>query len=264
MRKSKNLTIIITFALLLMTAACKIKRPDNIIPEEKMEKILLDYHMAKAVSNNIGYDDAYKKEAYKNYVLKKYEISESDFDSSFAWYARNTKIFEKIYQNIEKNISSRLETVDNVLRLRENKFIKALSGDSLNVWGASEDYYLTSMPNNSLLMFSEDIDTTFHLNDNLKFKANYNFLKGNARQKAIATVSILYEKDSIANFSKEITENGYDSIMLNTSAKKEMEKIYLSIYFASSYKETGDSTMLHIKDLEFMRYHEAKPQKKNQ
>ncbi len=264
MKRNKFLTILLSFALLL-PAACKIKRPDNLIPEDKMKDILTDYHMAKAISNDLPYNESYKKEAYKNYVFMKHGITESEFDSSLVWYARNTKEIELIYEDIEKRISSRLSTVDNIMRQRENKFLKKSSSDSTDIWGGAKFYFLGTMPNNSLLFFSEDIDTTFHRRDEIKFKANFDFIKGNENQKAIASISLLYRNDSIANFSKDITKSGFDSIQFVTSDKQDINKLYLSIYLTNDYTETKDSMSLYIKDFSFMRYrYNDKPKTKVQ
>lgn len=252
--KRNKLLVVLFLLILTLPFSCKIKRPDNLIPEDKMKDILTDYHLAKAISNDIPYNESYKKEAYKNYVFKKHGITESEFDSSMVWYSRNTKEIEKIYEDIETRISSRLATVDNVMRQRENKFLKKSSNDSIDIWGGAKFYILNTTPNNSLLFFSEDIDTTFHRKDEIKFKADFNFIKGAENKKAIATISLLYKNDSIANFTKTITSNGVDSIGFITSDKQDINKLYFSIYLTNSYIETKDSMSLYIKDFSFMRY----------
>lgn len=263
--KRNKLLAILFFLTLILPFSCKIKRPNNLIPEDKMKDILIDYHLAKAISNEIPYSEAYKKEAYKNYVFRKHGITESEFDSSMVWYSRNTKEIEKIYEEIETRISSRLATVDNAMRQRENKFLKKSSNDSVDIWGGAKYYFLGTMPNNSLLFFSEDIDTTFHRKDEIKFKADFNFIKGTEDKKAIATISLLYKNDSIANFTRTITSNGVDSICFITSDKQDINKLYFSVYLANSHMETKDSMSLYIKDFSFMRYrYNDKPKTKDQ
>lgn len=252
----------ITFSLLLVLAlsACKIKTPENIIPENKMEDILYDYHFAKAVSNDISYNEAYKKEAYKNYVFRKHGITESEFDSSYAWYSRNTTIMEEMYNHIKDRIMLRLDKVDEIMRLRENKFIKTVSADTAELWGGAHCYIMKPLPNSSLIAFSENIDTTFHFGDHIKFKAKYDFINKNDRQKAITTLAVSYINDSVAVYSKETTSDGYDSIYIATSEKRKINKLDLTVFLASSYEESGDSLTLRIEDFELMRYH--KPAKK--
>lgn len=56
--------------LALAIAGCKVKRPDDVIPESKMEDILYDYHIAKAMGENLPYNENYKKSLYIDAVLR--------------------------------------------------------------------------------------------------------------------------------------------------------------------------------------------------
>ena len=47
--------------LLLVLAGCKVRRPDGVIPESQMEELLYDYHLAKAMGENLSGEDNYKK-----------------------------------------------------------------------------------------------------------------------------------------------------------------------------------------------------------
>ena len=41
--------------LALAIAGCKVKRPDDVISESKMENLLYDYHLAKSMGDNLPY-----------------------------------------------------------------------------------------------------------------------------------------------------------------------------------------------------------------
>ena len=47
--------------LALGIAGCKVKRPDDVISESKMENLLYDYHLAKSMGDNLPYSENYKK-----------------------------------------------------------------------------------------------------------------------------------------------------------------------------------------------------------
>lgn len=250
---------ILLFIVAIISIGCKPKRPGNIMPPEKMENVLYDYHMAKAISSSsVASGEGYKKESYKNYVLEKYGINEAEFDSSLAWYSRHTKDMVDIYTNIEKRIKSKSEKVEEVLRLRENKFVKSISADTANLWGAKKQYQLTTLPNNMLLVFNEDIDTTFHIGDKIVFKANYKFINPTKTQKAITNISVWYNNDSIMNYNNTTTENGPDSLVIQTSEKDNIKKLYLSVFLTNTIMDSGDSLSLKINDIDFFRYHKVK------
>ena len=39
--------------LALAVAGCKVKRPNDVIPESKMESLLYDYHLAKSLQGEL-------------------------------------------------------------------------------------------------------------------------------------------------------------------------------------------------------------------
>ena len=92
--------ILSTLLLLFCLAGCKVKRPKEVFSEKKMEDILYDYHIAKAMGDNVSYTDNYKKALYMEYVFRKNGTTEEVFDSSMVWYTRNTEILSKIYENV--------------------------------------------------------------------------------------------------------------------------------------------------------------------
>ena len=84
--------------LALAVAGCKVKRPNDVIPESKMESLLYDYHLAKSMGDNLPYSENYKKALYIDAVFKKYGTTQAVFDSSMVWYTRNTEVLSKIYE----------------------------------------------------------------------------------------------------------------------------------------------------------------------
>ena len=83
--------------LVLIVSACKVKRPDSVISESEMENLLYDYHIAKAMGENMPGGENYKKALYVEAVFKK------------VWYDRrsfrliNGMVYPK-YQNIIGNL----------------------------------------------------------------------------------------------------------------------------------------------------------------
>lgn len=60
--------------LALAVAGCKVKRPNDVIPESKMENLLYDYHLAKSMGDNLPYSENYKKALYIDAVLRSMEL----------------------------------------------------------------------------------------------------------------------------------------------------------------------------------------------
>ena len=48
--------ILLAFGL----TACQVKRPDTVISDAKMENVLYDFHIAKAMGEEVPYSESYK------------------------------------------------------------------------------------------------------------------------------------------------------------------------------------------------------------
>ncbi len=240
--------------LMSVVASCKDSVPRDILPPRKMESLLYDYHMAQSVSANIPASERHKKEPYKNYVLEKHRVDEELFDSSMAWYSRHTSYMVDIYEKVLQMVTSRLETANDILRLRENKFIKAISADTADVWGGRNTYVLTTLPNSSLVMFKENIDTTFHSGDKIVFKARYQFPSDSLpKPQIITTIALTYSNDSTLNYSSSCSTNAVDSIVIET-LEEQLKKLALSFFITPPADSIGKRAAL-VTDIEFCRYH---------
>ena len=60
--------------LVFSLTACKVKRPETVLPDAKMENVLYDYHIAKAMGEEVPYNESYKRVLYIESVFKKYGI----------------------------------------------------------------------------------------------------------------------------------------------------------------------------------------------
>ena len=240
-------------AIAIMVAGCKQSVPEGLIQPQEMEDVLYDYHMAQAVSSDISYAQKYKKEPYKNYALAKHGIDEALFDSSLAWYSRHTSYIVSIYENLESRVGGRLNVVEDILRMRENKFIKTISADTVDLWGGMEEYALSTLPNQSLMLFDEKIDTTFHPGDKLVFRATCQFPSDSTASALMTTMALTYANDSTATYCNTTVTSRTDSIVVET-ADARLKRLALSFYITP----TDDSDSIRtatINGIEFHRYH---------
>ena len=107
--------------LALAIAGCKVKRPDDVISESKMENLLYDYHLAKSMGDNLPYSENYKKALYLDAVFKKYGTTEATFDSSLVYAFvlpadtnykdRDTLVWEVRYRFLEPMLADSLRAV---------------------------------------------------------------------------------------------------------------------------------------------------------
>jgi hypothetical protein len=94
--------LLVLFALFF--ASCKEeKTPENILSKEQMVQIMKDLHLAEAfVNSNYSYSDS-SKYVYKKMedsLLKTHGTNQMVFDSSLAYYQRDMKALDKIYESV--------------------------------------------------------------------------------------------------------------------------------------------------------------------
>ncbi len=126
----------IIFLLALLVTACstteKPKKPDNLIPKDKMEKILYDLYVitaAKGVNKRLLETNGFEPETY---ILNKYEIDSTQFANSNAFYAHDTESYRRIVENVkarlekEKEALEELEKVEGVAAKRKRDSISKI------------------------------------------------------------------------------------------------------------------------------------------
>ena len=88
------------FLVCFVLIGCKPKRPKGILSEGKMEKVMVDYHLAQGMAevSNEGDMEATRYK-YIQAVFKKHHITEAEFDSSLVYYFMNSEKFFEIYKN---------------------------------------------------------------------------------------------------------------------------------------------------------------------
>ena len=106
--KKSVIIFLFLFAGFISCDKLPIEKPENLISEKEMIKMLVDIHIAEATFNHMRYDSVIKKSSSANFyysILDKYEIPDSVFEKSFVFYASTPKQFEKMYQDVMNKLS---------------------------------------------------------------------------------------------------------------------------------------------------------------
>jgi len=102
---------IISVIFLLALASCQGNEtntaPDNIIPEEKMVEILTNVHLIEGARTGlvITGDSVHGINEYYKALYVKYNITQAEFDSSFVYYSKDPKVFDKMFEKVIENLS---------------------------------------------------------------------------------------------------------------------------------------------------------------
>lgn len=245
----------ITWTLLLGAAllvGCGKQIPTDVIQPDRMENILYDYHLSISMSNNLSYSDNYQKEAYKNYVFRKYSITEAEFDSSMVWYTRHTEELAAIYKRLGERFRKEKKQVQTLLAQRENKPATSQPGDTVNVWYDRTIYWLTDAPLTDKVTFEIPTDSNFKAKDAFLWSADYIFLSDIGR-KATVGFNIMFDNDSVVGRVQEVTRSGVQSLYIKPDSAFAIKSVNGFIYYEDDSLRTPG---LIVNNITLTRYHE--------
>lgn len=248
-----HLCCICMFALAIV--GCKVKRPDDVIPESKMEDILYDYHIAKAMGENLPYNENYKKSLYIDAVFKKYGTTETVFDSSMVWYTRNTEVLSKVYEKVKNRLRSEQETIGDLIAQRDKKPKVTKNGDSIDVWPWQRMIRLTGKMMNNRYSFVLPTDSNYKDRDTLVWEVRYSFLEpmlADSLRTTTMALQIIYEKDTVSHW-KTFTSPGVRQIRLYADTLGNMKEIKGFIFY--SVEDSLKSGTLLADRFAMTRYH---------
>ena len=130
--RNKNIVSMrfILLACLLCMFSCKIREKKEVplIPEKKLVSLLVDFHLATAIS----YTDLYRKKtktfgvvSLKDSVIKHHGYTKAIFDSTISFYSGSPAKFEKMYDKVIDELNLRLaKTQQHNKNLLENNEIQ--------------------------------------------------------------------------------------------------------------------------------------------
>ncbi len=235
MKKISCLKLLFFLTFCILVASCKVRRPSDVIPEATMEELLYDYHIAKALGENLPYSDNYKKALYLESVFDKYNVTEAEFDSSMVWYARNVDVLADIYDRLSKRAKTKQNDFDRLIALRDKKPMISLPGDSIDVWAWKRILRLRNTPLYKNYSFILPADTNFKQRDEFEWTARYNYMGGKLDSSlvAIMAMQIVYLNDSITGATKRVSQSGFDTIRLAADVLADIREVRGFLYYPS-------------------------------
>lgn len=248
--------MLIVLSCLFLFAGCKMKQPGSVIPEDEMENLLYDYHIAKSMGDNLPYNEGYKKKLFLDFVFQKYGTTEARFDSSLVWYTRNTEMLSDIYERVNKRLKAEQGKIATLISKRDNKPKTSKPGDSIDVWAWQRFHRLSGSPLTNKLTFTLPSDTNFQARDTLVWTANYHFLPADpdTAYAVLMEMRIEYENDTV-NSLKRIFQSGLHSIQLQADSTKDAKDIR-DIKGFIYYPLTADrQSSLLVNGISLYRYH---------
>ncbi len=252
---------IILLGATLMTG-CGKSTPDTVIPPAKMEKVLYDYHLTLGISSKLTSTYDHKKQAFKNYLFKKHQITEAQFDSSMVWYTRNAQELSNIYKNLDKRFSREKTKLTSMLQERHIN-IKTQAGDTVNIWHYHPVYWLTDAPLNNKFSFTMRADSNFWVKDAFAWNADITLLNPS---RVTLGFNIRLDNDSVIGKTISLTKSGRHSLYVQSDTINEIKDINGFIYVQKDSAHHTPSVL--FSNISLTKYHKSEenliPEKQQQ
>ena len=238
--------------------SCKVKRPDTVLSDDKMEAVLYDYHIAKAMGEQVPYNESYKRILYVESVYKKHGITEAQFDTSMVWFARHPEALRDIYEKVNQRLKTEKEKIDDLIAKRDHKPKMSKPGDSIDVWAWQRTYRLTGMPLNSRIWFTLPSDTNFYDRDTLRWRMRFSREHGaslldDTLYAPVMSLQVLYEGDSMRYDMQRIRKPGEYVLSVWADSLGKIKEVDGFVYYSRPQASSGGVWL--IDGVKLMRYH---------
>lgn len=240
----KNNICLLFLSFMLIIFSCKPQVPRKYIQPDDFEDILYDYHLADAMVDNNGTNEAkYETALYRQAVLKKYGITQAEFDSSLVYYVRHADRLHKIYENLSKRLSDEAlalgASANDISRYGD----MTSSKDTSNMWrGVPACVLMPNAPYNTM-SFEITADSTYHKGDKLIFSFNSNFIFKDGTRDGVAMLAVQFKNDSIANSVIHLSSNTNYSITVADTENNGIKAIRGFIYLNKSLSDQNKNSL---------------------
>lgn len=242
--------------LAVVMVACKVERPGYVLSDGVMEKVLYDYHIAKAMGENLDYNEQYKRTLYLNAVFKKHNITQAQFDTTMAWYARHPEVVNEVYDIVRERLMASRENYNHLVSLRDGKPTRSKAGDSIDVWIWDRIHMLSGMPLDNKLMFTLPSDDNYQASDTIKWTVGFKFLSEqlvDTTKRPIMAMQVAYAKDTIISALCRIDSSQVAQLVLQADTLGDIKELRGFIYYPTNQPK---QTLL-IDSVSLMRYHQT-------
>ena len=113
MKKDIILLLVLTFFSSCLSNN-SIKKPDNLINQEKMEAILYDLSIINSIRSSSYKNPNYSDISLDSYIFLKYGVDSLQLVQSESYYSKTPKIYLKIYNNVEKRLKKTKDSLNKI------------------------------------------------------------------------------------------------------------------------------------------------------
>lgn len=253
--------------ILLATSiwACKPGKPTEVLSESKMEDILVDYHLAQGMTENLPNHKEQKRYEYIQAVFNKHHVTESAFDSSMIYYSIKAEALSEIYKRVTERIEAQATILGASMNTIQDRYANLSNqGDTANIWTDRTYYTLKREEMSNMYRFCIAADSSFKKGDSFLWRFNASFNTEGHQQDAYVIFMVRYENDSVASKDETLRSDGLVEMRLpaNDVDTLDVKSVSGYIYLQLPQKNQPKKfSTLFLEDVGLIRFHNkaAKP-----
>ncbi len=242
---------------MMLTVSCKPQVPSEYIQPDDMEDILYDYHLMQSMAyyNADTNSTAFNKHLLYHAVLKKYGITEAEFDSSLVYYYTHAKTFNEIYSEVESRMEAEAVRLGASAGEMGQYSLLTADGDTANIWRNASSKVLLPVPPYNKFTFAIEADTTFRRGDSFVFNFMSSFVYQNGTKDAVVYMAVAYDNDSIASFANHISVSGQSQMRIPGNFRNGIKRIDGFVCLNQGNDESMTQKLMFIDGIQLIRFH---------
>lgn len=257
--------VIVGATVMVLLSACKPQVPSKYLQPDEMEDLMYDFYLSQSITNKGSISMDYTRRYNMQAVLKKYGLTNAEFDSTLIYYYNHMELMDVIYSNIQKRLGEEALELGATEGEVERFTTQSASGDTTDVWEGKRQLMLLPIPPYHVVQFSQKADTSFHKGDSFLLTFGSRFLIQSGSRNATAYLAVTYENDSVGSASAPISVSGGSTVRIAPCDQKVKR---LDGYFYMAHRENTDNESetctLLLNHIQLMRFHHRETQEKDQ
>lgn len=205
-----------------------------------MEDIIYDMHLAQGIAENGNYEDrAFEETKYHAAILKKYDITQAEWDSSFNYYCRHADVLHSLYNNVAERMREEVVNLGGEVSLAGEGF----AADTSNIWNMERNFILIPNEPYNIRSFEIVTDSTVKKGDRLTLQFQSQFVFQDGIRDLVAVMAVTFMNDSVVSQVRHATQQTTTSIPIQDDEHLGIKKVSGYFMLSKSLNDVPSSTV---------------------
>ena len=220
MKKWGMILLFILHSSFFTLSSCRPGIPADVLSEGDMVDILYEIHVAQAMTEVSGaLDDNRNVVALRSAILKKYGVTQEEYDRSYEFYCSHAEYMNEIYFDLAEKVKENVIAAGGKVQ-----GIETNEADTANVWNMEPNMVFLDIPPYNRVSFDVLPDSTFRKGDRISLQYEAQMLAQAGTRDITACLNVFYTDSTSTSKVSHITADGRGLLSI-TSDSLDVRKI---------------------------------------